>query len=152
MRSRLFTGQLALLACLAVTACGSDSSSPTSSTGTANVTATNSAAQVPFSGVPITDAPECATRPNTWFFTTVLTETNGVAVSITSTVNSLDGSAQPAVSGNISIGARGAFTLNRRFCFLQPTQHTVQSTFSGTDANGHAVTVTAPVITLLAKP
>jgi hypothetical protein len=119
---------------------------------TASVQATNSGAQIAFSGNPITDAAECATRPNTWFFTTTLTETNGVAVSISSTVNSLDGSPQPSVAGNLAIAARGSVTLNRRFCFLQPTQHIVQSTFSGTDANGHAISVTAPVVMLLAKP
>ena len=133
-------------------ACGSDSSSPTNVSGTASVQATNSSAQVAFSGNPITDAPECASRPNTWFFTTTLTETGGVGVSITSTVNSLDGSPQVPIAGNIAIAARGSVTLNRRYCFLQPTQHVVQSTFSGTDANGHAISVTAPVVILLAKP
>jgi len=116
------------------------------------VQATNSGAQVAFSGNPITDPPECATSPNTWFFSTTLTETNGVAVSITSTVNSRDGSPQPSIAGNIAIAARGSVTLNRRFCFLQPTQHVLQSIFSGTDANGHAISVTAPAVVLLAKP
>ena len=152
MRARLLTASFSVLACSATIACGSDSSSPTNVSVTASVQATNSGAQIAFSGNPITDPPECAGVPNTWFFTTVLTETSGVAVSITSTVNSRDGSPQPAIAGNIAIAARGSATLNRRFCFLQPTQHVLQSTFSGTDANGHAISVTAPVVILLAKP
>ena len=37
------------------------------------------------------------------------------------------------------IGAKSSVTLSRQFCFVQTTQRTVQSTFTGTDANGHAI-------------
>ena len=89
---------------------------------------------------------------NTWFFNTVLTETAGVSVSLTSTVNFFDGAERPAIVSNIVINAHGTATLNRQFCFVAPTQHTVQATFTGTDANGHLVTVTTPIVTLTAKP
>jgi hypothetical protein len=67
-------------------------------------------------------------------------------------VNRLDGADRPAVVSNIVINARGTATLNCGFCFVGPNQHTVQSTFTGIDANGYALTVTTPIVTLTAKP
>ena len=89
---------------------------------------------------------------NTWFFNSVLTESAGVAVTITSTQNSIDGSQAAEIAGNVAIAARGSVTVPRAFCFSQPTQHVLQSTWRGTDANGRAIVVTSPVVTLLARP
>jgi len=81
-----------------------------------------------------------------------LTETAGVAVTVTTTTNVVDGSQQPDLTGSIAIAARGSASLNRQFCFGTATQHTVQSTFRGTDANGQAIVLISPVVTLQAKP
>ena len=128
--------------------CGSKTS-PTPVT--AVVQATNSPSQVPWNGAPISAIPECVGVANTWFFATTLTETAGASVSITSSVNTNDGLVRPAFTENIAVPSKGSVTLNRGFCFNQPTQHTVQSTFTGTDASGHAITVISPTVTLLAR-
>ena len=151
MNSRRLLAACVLAACAGTAACSSKSSTPTAPSGTASVQATTSPNPAPWSGAPITALPECAGFANTWFFNTVLAETAGVAVNLTSQVNVLDGAERPAVISNILVSARGTTTLNRAFCFVGANQHTVQSTFTGNDANGHSITVATPIVTLSAR-
>ena len=151
MNSRRLLAACVLAACAATAACSSKYSTPTAPSGTASVQATSSPNPAPWSGAPITAVPECAGFANTWFFNTVLTETTGVAVTLTSQVNVLDGAERPAVISSILVSARGTTTLNRQFCFAGANQHTVQSTFTGNDANGHSITVATPIVTLSAR-
>jgi hypothetical protein len=108
---------------------------------------------VPWSGTPIS-TPICTGVNNTWFFSQVLTETGGVAVSLMLVKNFIDNSSTSSdAPSSIRVPAGGSFNLGtRQFCFPAGIQHTIQSTFIGTDANGRPVSFTAPVVTLLAKP
>ena len=106
---------------------------------------------VPFSGQAITDIPSCATRPNTWFYDQVLRESGGVAVTVTRRVDTFDGAAGSATNPNLRIAANGSTTVRTRWCSVAATAHTAQTTFSGTDANGKAWTVTAPLVRMSAK-
>jgi hypothetical protein len=106
---------------------------------------------VPFSGQPITDIASCASRPNTWFYDQMLRETGGVAVTITRRVDTFDGAAGSATSPNLRIAANGSTTIRTRWCSVSSSAHTAQSTFSGTDANGKAWSVTGPLVRLQAK-
>lgn len=124
--------------------------SPTPTTPpVARLEITNSPNPVPWSGAPITTG-ACVGFANTWFYTTVLTETAGTAVNVTTTTNIIDGNQQIDLTGSIAINARGSATVPRQFCFGPATPHTIQATFRGTDANGQAVVASSPVVTLLA--
>ena len=93
----------------------------------------------------------CQASANVWRFNEVLSESAGSAISITSVVNTRDGTAQPATVSTISVPARGSFTLARELCFPTSTQHIVQSTFTGTDAAGHAINLIGPSLVLSAR-
>jgi hypothetical protein len=106
---------------------------------------------VPFSGVPVTDTPGCATLPNTWYYEQVFTETSGAAVTLTSRIDFFDGFSVNNIQGiSIDIPPRGTTALKARWCSGNATSHTAQSTFSGIDSRGNAVVVNTPVIKLRA--
>jgi hypothetical protein len=125
--------------------------SPSAGTGTGAVQVTVTPNPVAFSGQPITDIASCATRPNTWFYDQVLRETGGVAVTVTRRVDTFDGAAGSATNPNLRIAANGTTTVRTRWCSVTASAHTAQSTFSGTDANGKAWSVTGPLVRLNAK-
>ena len=127
------------------------SPSPSTGSGTGAVQVPVSPNPVPFSGQAITDIASCATRSNTWFYDQVLRETGGVAVTVTRRVDTFDGAAGSATNPNLRIAANGSTTLRTRWCSVSPSAHTAQSTFSGTDANGKAWSVTGPLVRLSAK-
>jgi hypothetical protein len=105
---------------------------------------------VPFSGAPVTDTPDCAAKPNTWYYDQVFTETAGVAVTITSRIDFFDGFAVNNIQGiAINVPAKGSATVKARWCSGNRTNHTAQSTFSGVDSQGGLITVNTPVIKLL---
>ena len=127
--------------------------SPSPSTGSATgaVQVTVSPNPVPFSGQAITDISSCVNRPNTWFYDQVLRETGGVAVMVTRRVDTFDGAAGSATNPNLRIAANSSTTVRTRWCSVSSSAHTAQSTFSGTDANGKAWSVTGPLVRLQAK-
>lgn len=106
---------------------------------------------MPFSGAPA-EAVGCQGRPNTWFWEQIVTETAGVGITITSVNTVVDNNAGNDVNPNYQLAANGTWTRKMNFCFATETlSHTVQVTYKGTDANGHAVSVSAPVTTLQPK-
>ena len=106
---------------------------------------------VPFSGAPVTDTPGCATLKNTWYYDQVFTETAGTAVTLTSRIDFFDGFSVNNIQGiAINIPAKGTAALKARWCSGNATGHTAQSTFSGVDSRGAAITVNTPVIKLMA--
>ena len=125
--------------------------SPAPSSGSGAVQVTVSPNPVAFSGQPITDISSCATRPNTWFYDQVLRETGGVAVTVTRRVDTFDGAAGSATNPNLRIAANGSTSIRTRWCSVSASAHTAQSSFSGTDANGKAWSVTGPLVRLNAK-
>ena len=124
---------------------------PSSGSGAGAVQVTVSPNPVPFSGQPITDIATCATRPNTWFYDQILKETGGVAVTVSRRVDTFDGAAGAATNPNLRIAANGSTTIRTRWCSVSAAAHTAQSSFSGTDANGKAWSVTGPLVRLNAK-
>jgi hypothetical protein len=106
---------------------------------------------VPFSGTPVTDTPGCATLKNTWYYDQVFTETAGAAVTLTSRIDFFDGFSVNNIQGiAINIPAKGTAALKARWCSGNATSHTAQSTFSGVDSHGAAITVNTPVVKLMA--
>src|SRR5262245_17771837 len=106
---------------------------------------------VPFSGTPITDVASCASSPNTWFYEQVFTETAGVEVHFTARTDTFDGRVTNSGSSDITVPARGSFTIRSRWCSVSPVSHTARSTFTGTDANGHSVTASGGDVQLLSR-
>jgi hypothetical protein len=107
-------------------------------------------AVVPFSGAPIPGAPGCT--PNTWFYSVTITNTSAPAsVTITRVVDRFDGVIANDVTRNLFIAPFESRTEAYAWCSTS-SAHTVQSTFSGVDARGIPVTMSSPLITLLAKP
>jgi hypothetical protein len=106
---------------------------------------------VPFSGQPITDVASCRDRTNTWFYDQVLKEVGGAAVTVTQRVDSFDGAVASRSNPSLRIAANGSITVRTRWCSVSPSSHTAQSSFSGTDANGRAWSVTGAVVRLSAK-
>ncbi|MBI3402476.1 MAG: fibronectin type III domain-containing protein [Acidobacteria bacterium] len=106
---------------------------------------------VPFSGTPIA-ATACVGVPNTWFYTETIRETAGVAVTLTKWVSVLDGrSILNQGTVNSAISAHGSTTFNFNWCLSAAGQHTIQTTWSGTDANGNSFSYGGPIVTLLAN-
>jgi len=96
----------------------------------------------------------CPGFTNTWTHNETITETNGVAMTVTQTSFSTDGSPfGGAIPVSINIPARGSNTRsNLIWCRTGPGPYTVQTQYSGTDANGNSFTIAGPSVTLLAKP
>jgi hypothetical protein len=107
---------------------------------------------VPFSGAPITDAAECANYAFTWFYDTVLQETAGSEVRFTSRIDTFDDKTANNLQGlNIVLGPHSSLTLHTRWCSGSSTAHTTQSSFTGVDASGNAVSAMGPAVRLMAK-
>jgi hypothetical protein len=138
-----------LLCALAVTACGDDDGSEPLPDAVVTIVYTPN--PIPWSAGPGTTQ-TCASAPNVWRFSAVFTESAGTGVSLTSVSNVVDGVSQPALTIALSIPALGSGTLLRELCFTAATQHTLQSTFTGTDEEGRSVSFSGPQVTLSAQP
>jgi hypothetical protein len=140
-----------MMAVTALVGCGG-SSSPSSPTPprTGAVTVAYAPNPSPYAGATGTTA-ICLAAANVWKFTTTFTETGGVAVTLTSVVTSLDGAAQASVAINFAVPASGTLANSAEICFQTSTQHTLQHTFSGTDSQGRAITVTGPQLVFSAR-
>ena len=158
MKKKVFSSTLVMIAILAASC--SKNGSPTSPSGgdptlpnaTGSVRVSINPNPVPFSGVPVTDTPGCATLPNTWYYDQVFTESSGAAVTLTSRIDYFDGFSVNNIQGiAINIPAGGTAALKARWCSGNATNHTAQSTFSGVDSRGAPVVVNTPVIKLM-KP
>jgi hypothetical protein len=150
----LWSSSLVLIAAFAVSC---SKGSPTSPSGgdpqlpnpTGSVKVAINPNPVPFSGAPVTDDPDCATKPNTWYYDQVFTESAGTAVTLTSRIDFFDGFTINNIQGiAIDIPAKGTTSLKARWCSGNKTNHTAQSTFSGVDSHGNPVVVNTPIIKL----
>ena len=104
---------------------------------------------MPFSGVPITDAIECANYAYTWFYDTVLEESAGGSVTFTSRVDLFDGKTANNITGlKIVLNPHDTVVLHTRWCSGASTAHSAQSIFGGIDGNGNAVTATGQIARL----
>ena len=104
---------------------------------------------VPFSGAPITDAPECANYVNTWFYDTVLQETAGGNVTFTTRLDLFDGKVANNLTGlKIVLGPHDTVVLHTRWCSGASTAHSAQSIFGGVDAAGNSVSAQGQVAQL----
>lgn len=122
-----------------------------SAPGTGSVTVAVNPNPVPFSGKPITDVAACEKRNNTWYYEQSLEETGGVAVTFHTQQDWFDGFLVNDLTGlKIVVPARGKVTTNPRWCSSTNSKHTAQSTFTGVDANGNAVSVKGPLVNLMA--
>jgi hypothetical protein len=149
---------LAVVAAVSAIDCTHSSGSPTGPSAdpppgatTATVSITVRPNPVPFSGSPITDAPNCANYANTWFYDQVLQEFGGNKVTFTSRVDTFDGRTANNLTGlNIVLNPHDSITLHARWCSGAGIAHAAQSMFSGVDGAGNVVTVTGPVAQLTA--
>lgn len=107
---------------------------------------------VPFSGQPITNSSGCAGSPNTWFYDQQLLEVGGTTVTLRNRVDVFDGRPVNDISGlNIVVPAYTRVSVPSRWCSQTAVEHSAQTTFSGTDANGKEVKVTGPVVVLMRR-
>lgn len=114
----------------------------------ANVIVAVSPNPVGHSTGPIAD-PACTNIPNRWFYNETLSETRGVSVRITQRVDRLDGAMFKQGTVDYAVPAGASLTNSVAWCLTPDVTRTMQTTFSGTDANGNAVSVTGPPVTLL---
>jgi hypothetical protein len=131
---------------------GNSSPPPSSTAGlTGSVAVSVNPNPVPFSGKPITDVKACEKRNNTWYYEQSLEEKGGVAVTFHTQQDWFDGFLVNDLTGlKVVVPARGRLSNNVRWCSSTNSKHTAQSTFTGVDANGNAVTVKGPVAQLMA--
>jgi hypothetical protein len=147
-----------IAAAVGATRCGGNGGSSTSPSAVASVVPAGSPASVqvsvnpnpvPFSGAPITDAPECKGYAFTWFYDTVLQEIAGNSVTFTTRVDTFDGNVANNLTGlKIVLGPHDTVTLRTRWCSGASTSHSAQSIFGGVDASGNAVTASGQVAQL----
>jgi hypothetical protein len=108
---------------------------------------------VPYSGERITDVSSCATVRNTWFYDQILTETGGSTLTFTRRVDVFDTMrVNDRGDLNLVVPAHGSVTLKTRWCSANNDEHFAESTFTGTDAAGNAITASAGVVRMLAGP
>jgi len=124
---------------------------PPNTNATGNVNVEIRPNPVPFSGTPITDVASCASSPNTWFYEQIFTETAGVEVHFTSRTDTFDGRVTNSGSTDVTVPAKGSFTIRSRWCSVASVSHTARSTFTGTDANGHSVTASGGDVQLQSR-
>lgn len=124
---------------------------PSTSGRTGRVTVAVNPNPVPFSGKPITDVASCEKRNNTWYYEQTLEESGGVGVTFHSQQDWFDGFLVNDFTGlKIQVPANGKITTNPRWCSSTNSKHTAQSTFTGVDGNGNAVSVKGPMVNLMA--
>jgi hypothetical protein len=105
---------------------------------------------VPFSGQPISNVSSCANSKNTWFYDQVIRETGGSTVTFTQRVDRFDGQTVNNLSGlSLVVPANGSITINSRWCSTTAAEHTAESSFSGTDASGNAITAGGGIVRLM---
>lgn len=165
-RMRLLFPAVACVATMLSISCSASDSSPTAPSDptppastpapppapaatSASVQVTINPNPVPFSGQPVTGVASCANSKNTWFYDQILQETRGVAATFTSRIDKFDGRIVNSLTGlSLAVPASGSLTIHSRWCSSQGVAHTAQTTFSGTDARGNALTVEGPVANL----
>jgi hypothetical protein len=146
----LFGGFLVSSACSSSSNPAGPSGASNSSSSSGSVRVTVNPNPVPFSGRPITDVAGCAQRNNTWYYSLILEETGGTAVTFHSQIDAFDGFVVNDLKGiSISIPPGGKVTLNPRWCSSTNENHTAQHSFTGTDSNGNSVTLETPSIGLM---
>ena len=118
---------------------------------TAVLTITASTVQVPWGRTPAGFEANCAGRSNFWQLEVTIRETAGVPVTLTRGITIGDGQILSTTTLNESIPARGSVTRRPFQCWPSSSAHVGQWTYTGTDANGHAVSVTSPTIALLRR-
>lgn len=123
---------------------------PTPAPTTASLSITPSTLQVAAGPTPATGF-DCAGKPNFWQWEVTITETAGVPVTLTRGVTLADGQVLSTNTLSETIPARGSVTRRPFQCWAQGNGHAAQSTYSGTDANGHEVSVTSPIVTLMPR-
>jgi len=157
---------LSAVAALALPACGSSTSAPSPTppptTGRATFTVTFDQNPVPF----MTGGCSFST-PSGWSTSARIQETAGVAYTPSTLTQKLDG----AIAGmlNESFGSRFGACSNMSFtpgmilangavcgvvgvCTTTATYHTYQFSITGTDANGHSVTIDSPMLQFSGGP
>lgn len=166
MRQRLTRGPLAFAAALLVDACSKSSSAPTPpSTPTPPPTAT---VTITFDENPVAfKSSGCSfATPEGWYAQARVQETAGVAVTVASLTQKLDGAANSNLteSFNSRFGAcaGGTFTAGTipaagAVCGVvgvctTSSHGTYQFSITGTDANAHAVTFDSPVLRFNPRP
>jgi Viral BACON domain/Putative binding domain, N-terminal len=116
----------------------------------ASVTFTVSPNPVPWSGQPVDRAP-CIDVANTWFYDERFMETTGIQVHFTRRLDALNGSPLQDIPVDLTVPAGGTFTNPAFWCFTPDGERTIQTTFTGTDANGNAISASGPVVTLQSR-
>lgn len=93
----------------------------------------------------------CAGNASDYTWTDTISETAGVPVTLASLAVTIDGTAAAPSTVSKSVPGKGQTTSARELCFPGTGAHSVTSQYSGTDANGHAVTASL-TISLAGKP
>lgn len=123
---------------IAIAAAGCSKSTTGPSSPTAVVSVTYSPSPVPWTAGPGTSA-ACASNANLWKFAYTFKESAGTAATITSVTPTVDGVVQSPVTLSVSVPASGQAVVNAETCFTTSAQHTWSQVFTGTDAQGRAI-------------
>ena len=104
---------------------------------------------VPHSGAAITDAAGCKDVKYTWFYEQVFRETGGSAITLTNRIDLFDERETNNIGNlNIVVPAGGTNQIRSRWCSSNKAAHSAQTRWSGTDANGRAIVVMGPKVSL----
>jgi hypothetical protein len=121
-------------------------------TAVLNMTASPNPA--PWNGAATLGGP-CTGSTNTWFYDTTIVESGGVSVHLTHAVDRHSGVGFGGVVNDApmdqTVAARGSLTFHAGWCWTPPVASVMETTFSGTDANNHAISVSV-FVNLVARP
>lgn len=101
------------------------------------------------SGVPVPVA-GCDNHPYTWYYSQILVNDSGLAITMTERENFFDGRYTSTNSQAITLRGNGTVTVQTRWCSGYAKPHYAQTRFKGRDENGEPVVISAPWVRLLA--
>ena len=121
---------------------------PTDPTATARMHIVIDPEPVLHSGVPVPLA-ACENHPYTWYYSQVLVNDSGLALTFSERENFFDGRYTSTNTQAINIRGNGTVTLQTRWCSGYAIPHFAQTRFKGRDETGEPVVVSAPWVRLL---
>jgi hypothetical protein len=122
---------------------------PTDPTVSAQMHITIDPEPVMHSGVPV-PVSGCDNHPYTWYYSQVLINDSGLAITFTARENFFDGRYTSTNSQAISIPGNGTVTVETRWCSAYAKPHYAQTRFKGRDQTGAPFVISAPWVRLLA--
>jgi hypothetical protein len=131
--------------------CGSSATAPSTTTSAPTAVLSVSAPATVAWSAPGAGSTCASGTASAFSWTDTVTETAGVQATLATVVITVDSVSSAPTSVNKTVPARGQVTVAHELCFATTAGHSVTAQYTGTDANGHAVSASGATA-LSARP